>query len=164
MSNFILAGRIIGLHGLKGFLKLESFLDNPRDIFNFNLIDQDNSNIAIKYQGPLTQKIFFISVSGVNSRKEADSFKGRDIFILKEDLPSLTDDEFYYSDVIGLTVFDENNKEYGNIVGIKNYGAGPFIEIQHHGMKKINAFFHQEAILQIAENKVVLKSNFILTF
>ena len=33
---FILVGSIVGLHGLKGYLKVKSFLENPKDIFKFD--------------------------------------------------------------------------------------------------------------------------------
>ena len=35
-KNFILAGSILGLHGLKGYIKVKSFLENPKDLFNFD--------------------------------------------------------------------------------------------------------------------------------
>ena len=35
-QNLILVGSIIGIHGLKGYVKIKSFLENPNDIFKFD--------------------------------------------------------------------------------------------------------------------------------
>jgi len=48
-------------------------------------------------------------------------------------LPKLTDDKFYYHEVIGFTVVDANFGEVGTIVHINDKAAQPLFEIDRNG-------------------------------
>ena len=45
-------------------------------------------------------------MSGIVSKEEADAKKGTQLFVPRSRLPDLPDDEYYYSDLEGLEVFD----------------------------------------------------------
>ncbi|MGL5008627.1 MAG: ribosome maturation factor RimM, partial [Paracoccaceae bacterium] len=50
-------------------------------------------------------------------------------------LPSLPDDEFYYSDLIGLAVHDTGGVAMGRVIAVHNHGAGDLLEVQPEGPK-----------------------------
>ncbi len=63
-------------------------------------------------------------------KKLAESFRGIQLFVKKNNLPSLTNGDVYHFDIIGLNVIDKDgNQKLGTIKNILNFGAGDIAEI-----------------------------------
>ena len=71
-----------------------------------------------------------LSFNEIQDRTEAESYRDREIFTLREDLPELSDDEFYIDDLIGCEVVDESNKNLGKVIEILSPGAHDILLIQ----------------------------------
>ncbi|MEJ2035238.1 MAG: ribosome maturation factor RimM, partial [Maritimibacter sp.] len=78
---------------------------------------------------------FSANVSGVRTKEEADALKGVRLFADRDALPSLPDDEFYHTDLIGLEVFDAGGKALGKVSSVENHGAGDLLEITGPGLQ-----------------------------
>ncbi|MEO8531824.1 MAG: ribosome maturation factor RimM, partial [Deltaproteobacteria bacterium] len=52
------------------------------------------------------------------------------LFVDRAALPSLPDDEFYYSDLIGLDVLDTGGTLIGKVADVQNHGAGDILEVK----------------------------------
>ena len=81
-NNFILAGSILGIHGLKGYIKVKSFLENPKDLFNYDkyLINKISfSSLLLKFS---KKSIFICELAGINSVEKAKNFVKADILIM----------------------------------------------------------------------------------
>jgi 16S rRNA processing protein RimM len=76
-------------------------------------------------------------VKGVTNRNAAEALKGRKLFIARAAMPEPEDeDDFYYSDLIGLTAVDADGNAMGELVAVHNYGAGDLLEIRLAATKK----------------------------
>ena len=119
----------MGLHGLKGYIKVKSFLENPKDIFNFDkyFINKISfSSLLLKFN----KKSFFIcELIGVNSIEEAKNFVKADIFICRSSLPETDEDEIYLNDLISFNVELESGLCLGELVKFYDFGGGPIIEL-----------------------------------
>ena len=62
--------------------------------------------------------------------------RGVRLYAPRDVLPDLPDDEFYHTDLIGLTVFDAGGVELGRIKAVLNHGAGDLLEIAVKGEKQ----------------------------
>ena len=74
-------------------------------------------------------------MSGIVSKEEADALKGTDLFVPRDRLPSLPDDEFYHADLVGLTVYDTGGALLGEVRSVQNHGASDLLEIDGPGLK-----------------------------
>ena len=64
-----------------------------------------------------------LSFNEIPDRTEAESYRDKEIFTLRDDMPKLGGDEFYIDDLIDCEVVDENNKSLGKVTEIINPGA-----------------------------------------
>ena len=129
-KDFILVGSIVGLHGLKGYLKVKSFLENPKDIFKFGeyFIDKLSfSSILFKFN---KKSVFICGLEGINSIEEAKKFVNKDIFICRLSLPKTDKDEIYLNDLISFNVELESGLYLGELVKFYDFGAGPIIGVK----------------------------------
>ena len=139
-KNFILAGSILGLHGLKGYIKVKSFLENPKDIFNFDkyFINKINfSSLILKFN---KKSIFICELVGINSLEKAKNFVKADIFICRSSLPETDGDEIYLNDLKSFNVELESGLCLGELVKFYDFGGGPIIGVKHGDEEKMLPF------------------------
>ena len=58
-----------------------------------------------------------------------------DLLARRDQLPSLPDDEFYHTDLMGLTAFDTGGAELGHVKAVQSNGADDLLEIVAPGLK-----------------------------
>lgn len=137
MERNIVIAKILTTHGVKGFVKLESYMERPKDIFNYsdNLYDKNNKKIKIKFIGTSKPNVFIVGIEGVADMDLAKSYKNTELYIDLKLLPDTKDGEFYFNDLVGLKVKSTDKKSSGEIISVDNFGAGVVIEIKWEGEK-----------------------------
>ena len=146
MSKKIVVAKILTSHGVKGFVKLESYMEKPKDIFNYcnDLFDKNNKQFKIKFIGTLKSHMCITQIEGIKSPESAQSWRNTELYLDINLLPE-TDDEFYCEELIGLKVKSTDNKYLGEIIGIDDYGAGVVVEIkwQNEKMPEVLPFIEE---------------------
>jgi 16S rRNA processing protein RimM len=136
MSDLICIGAIAGAFGVSGEVRLKSFCAEPTDIATYGpLMTEDGSR---QFLVTLTRPVaggLGARIKGVSTKEEADALRGTSLFVHRDRLPSLPDDEFYHADLIGLQAFDTGGLLVGKVTAIHNHGAGDIIEISPPGHK-----------------------------
>ncbi|MBF0378656.1 MAG: 16S rRNA processing protein RimM [Desulfamplus sp.] len=109
-SELITIGEIDGVHGIKGYVKIKSFAESS-EIFSSGLcffigVSRGNFGAWYKLIKATSHKKGVIALfEGVN-REIAETLVGKSIFILREDLPELESDTYYWQDLVGIKVVD----------------------------------------------------------
>ena len=136
----------MGLHGLKGYIKVKSFLENPKDLFNYDkyLINKITfSSLLLKFN---KKSVFICELVGINSIEKAKKFVNKDIFICKSSLPKTDEDEIYLNDLISFNVELESGLYLGELVNFYDFGAGPIIGVKQG---------HTEKMLPFSDNFII---------
>ena len=137
-KNLIEIGCFVGVHGIKGEVKLKSFTEIPENIFSFNEIFTESSENPIKLKLIRQLKhIFVCKIENVETRTDAENFKGLKLLISRKSLPKLTNNEFYHSDLLNFAVYNLNKESFGKVISLEDFGAGLLVEV-----KKNNKTFY----------------------
>ncbi len=131
MSKLVCVGKVLGAHGVRGDVKIASFMENSEDIIKFGPVyDEKGRQQWTITLGAWHKDHYLARLSGVQTREEGEALRGTKLYIFREKLPKISDeDTFYYTDLIGLDVQLEDGTIYGTIRGIQNYGAGDIVEV-----------------------------------
>ena len=135
-SKLICVGALAGAFGVSGEVRLKSFTSNPDDIENYAPLFTENGDKS--FEIVITSRLkngFAARLSGVVKKEQADDLKGTKLFVPRDRLPSLQEDEFYYSDLIGMIVYDTGGNEIGRVQAVLNHGAGDLLEIHGANLK-----------------------------
>ena len=136
MSNDrICVGAIAGAFGVRGEVRLKSFCAEPGDIATYGPLATEDG--ARQFTVTLTRPVtggFGARLSGVAVREEAEALKGTTLWAPRTALPSLPDDEFYHTDLIGLEVVDPGGTVLGRVRAIYDHGAGDILEVVGKGL------------------------------
>ena len=133
-SNLIEIGCFVGVHGIKGEVKLKSYAENPENIFSYKeiFLENDNYPIRFKFLRKVKQNLI-CEIENVKTRNDAEKFRNSKLFIKRESLPKLLDDEFYHRDLIGFNVCNTKEESFGLIISFNDFGAGLLIEVKKQG-------------------------------
>ncbi|MFT4577804.1 MAG: 16S rRNA processing protein RimM [Nitrospinales bacterium] len=130
--DWIPVGRVTRTHGLKGELK---FFPSDLD----DLVVQNDQQIRL---GETTFKIksvrgakspFIVKFDGIDSIEAAQSLKGQEVLVAREDLESLPEGEYYRFEIEGLKAFDDTGKYYGVIEDIIATGSNDVYVVREDG-------------------------------
>lgn len=130
-NNRICLGAIVGVHGIKGEVKVKSFTEIDRDIDKYGEVENEagDRKFTIKVVGH-SKGLLRVRVKGCEDRNQAETFIGTGLYISRELLPELAEEEFYHADLIGLEVRNDAGENFGRVNAIYNFGAGDLLEIR----------------------------------
>lgn len=157
LNNRICVAKIATAHGIKGLVKLHIFVDQT-DLANGVLFTNanDDKTLQIKLKNA-TAKHWLAEVEGIKDRTEAEKLRGTELYIDKSKLPKPDEDEFYFSDLIGLPCLDEEGTQIGKIIATDNFGAGDLLEIQPAGGESFYLPVTDETVLDITEKEITVR-------
>ncbi len=120
----VLLGHIAGVHGIKGWIKIHSHTE-PRDaIFDYQpwLLEESGKKITV-LEGKVSGKYLLARLKEVSSRDDAEAIAGQKIVVGRDALPPLQESEFYWADLVGLKVLNQDGTSLGHIREMLATGA-----------------------------------------
>ena len=153
----IVVGVITATSGIKGYVRLQYFTYNPQDIMVFSkLYGADDKELKIKKIVSFKGNIAVVEIVTINSVEDAQKLIGMELRGDKNELPEISEDEFYYVDLIGSDVLLEDGKKIGKVLNVVNYGASDILEVEtDNGV--IMYPFTDDFIVKLKEQQVIVK-------
>ena len=137
-EEYLLLGYITDAFSLDGTLKVLSKTDfaekryqQGKEIFLYQPNTKQRTTVVVESYRKSGQ-FDFVKVQGVNSKEEALEFKGYEIHALK-DYQIVDKDTYYYVDLVGCKVVDENDKELGVVSVVEEFPAQLTLRVKRKG-------------------------------
>ena len=143
-SEYIEAGKITSAHSFKGGVKIQSWCDSAEFLTRFKTFYLDtvgkiclNVN-KIKVSNE-KERLLIASFDGIENEEEAGKLKNKIIYIKKRDA-NLSEGTFFIEDLLGLPVFDfdDKSKKYGVLSDIFSNGASDVYVVTTENKDKNN--------------------------
>ena len=135
---------VTGAHGVTGEVRLKLFGEGvdalkPHKCFNkgaltLKKIRSDNKGGAIA------------RFAEVTDRASAEQLRGTALFVSRDALPDLEQDEFYFSDLLDLAVVTDKGESVGRVCAVENFGATDIVEIEKPDGKKFMVPLTKQAV------------------
>ena len=123
----MLLGRIVGVHGVHGAVKLESFTEPRLAIFNYKpwLLEREPGQFEEigEVHGHTQGKGIVASLPGVEDRDAAAACMGAGIWIPRDALPEPESGEVYQTDLENLRVVNPAGDDLGRVSHLFDNGA-----------------------------------------
>mgnify|MGYP002621086771 CR=1 FL=1 len=132
-DRYVILGQVAGVFGVKGWVKIRSETDPPKNILNYSTwyLSKGNDWQAHELvQGQQHNKGLIAQLAGCEDRDAAASLVGNRIAVLRSQLPELHEDEYYWSDLIGLKVYNLNGQYLGIVDHLLETGANDVLVIK----------------------------------
>ena len=137
-------GRIVGVHGVQGAVRLESWTE-PRDrIFAYQpwwLVGNDGSSVMLDgVQGRTQGKGLIALLPGVGDRDAAMAWVGSEIRIPRDALPAPAAGEYYWADLEGLEVVTVAGRVLGRVSHLIATGANDVLVVRDGERERLLPF------------------------
>jgi 16S rRNA processing protein RimM len=156
----VCVARIGAAHGVRGAVKLWTFTEDPFAVTRYGpLSTKDGARQFEVAHAREARDHLVATLKGVTTRNEAERLNGIELYVAREKLPAVEDDEYYHADLIGLAAVTTEDEPLGRVVAIHNFGAGDIIEIAPpHGATMLLPFSNAVVpTVDLAGRRVVIQ-------
>lgn len=160
-ADFVVLGRLARPHGVHGEIKVRLFvesLDSLVQLRKVYLRQGDGEPRAVEVEEVrFHQDSILLKIKGVSSRERAREMTGTEVLIERSLLPELSEDEYYWTDLIGLEVFDREGNKLGPVVHMLATGADDLLVLEVDG-REVFIPFRNEMVLEVdqAGGKIIV--------
>lgn len=147
-------GRVAKTHGIKGEVTIKLDVDDPSAYLNMKYFLLEINKVLTPF---FVEKIvssgdkYFVSIQDVHTVEAASALTGKEVFLPLEMLPKLSGKKFYYHEVKGFTVIDEEKGELGPIAEVIEYPTQAIIQVFKDGKEILLPILEQ--VIQKVDRK-----------
>lgn len=143
LPGTVIVGRVAGLFGVDGWVKVYSHTDPRENIVNYDpwLLPVDGEWREFRLGGGRAHgKGVVARLAGISDRDGAKRLQGLDIAVRREQLPPLPPGEYYWTDLVGLSVETLDGRALGKVSRVFDTGANAVIVVAGDGRERLLPF------------------------
>jgi 16S rRNA processing protein RimM len=125
-------GRIVAPFGVKGWVKIQPFTATTESLLAYPTWwighhgDWREHEVSVaRTQG----RAVLALLEGCGQREAAAALRGSEVAVPREQLPQTQANEYYWADLIGLSVVDNAEREFGRVTDILHTGANDVLVV-----------------------------------
>lgn len=132
-KELVVLGKIVSVHGIRGAVKVYSFTDPMVNILDYHqwiLRKGDEQKTTKLLSGRLQGKVLVAELENLTDREEARKLAEFEICVAKSELPTLTNDEYYWYQLHGLHVINQQGLLLGAVDHLLETGANDVLVVK----------------------------------
>jgi 16S rRNA processing protein RimM len=109
-TSMLLAGKITGAYGIKGWVKIFALTEQIENILAFPALflkERSGMKLVEIVEGKRHGKGLIARLGGVDNRDAAEALRGRELWMSSADLPQLEEGDFYWHELTGMQVWSD---------------------------------------------------------
>ena len=129
-SNLVVMGRVVAPYGVFGWLKIVPDTEEFDGLLDYKTwwIGKDDDWCELKVESAkIHNDVLVVKLQGIDDRDAAVACKSKQIAVPRASLPKLKGEEYYWSDLIGLSVKNQQNVDFGKIADVFATGANDVV-------------------------------------
>lgn len=153
----IVVGKLGSTYGIRGWLKVFSYTDNPESIFDYSpwFIQHKGEWVEYKVESwKRHNKGMVAKLDGLDVREDANLLTNFEIFIDPAVLPELSEEEFYWRELFGMQVVTTQGYDLGQVTDMLETGSNDVLVVKAN-LK--DAFGQKERLIPFLEEQVIKK-------
>ena len=153
MEDYFRVGVIANTHGIRGEVKVFPTTEDPKRFKGMKEIILDTGNekkVLEVASARFFKNMVILKFKGIDSINDIEKYKGKSLFVTRENAVELEEDEYYIGDLIGMEVYtDDSEERFGVLKDVMETGANEvyIITSENHGEVLLPAI--HECILDI---------------
>ncbi|MEF8794484.1 ribosome maturation factor RimM [Thiohalorhabdus sp.] len=144
-TGWVVVGRIHGLFGVQGWLRLFSYLERPPDLLGFDrlwLVTQEGREARRVLDTERKGLRLVARLEGVGDRESARTLLGTEVQVPRSALPEAGEDEegFLWADLLGLDVETVEGVPLGSVTSLVDTGANDVLVVSGEDRERLIPF------------------------
>ena len=133
LADYIVIGKVASTYGTRGWLKITSYTEFKDNILQYVpwYLEKANRWELIKIEDSRIQsKGIIVKLVGWDAPETARLLTGKKIAIQRSQLPVLSEDEYYWRDLVGLTVVNADGIKLGQVLYLIETGSNDVLVVK----------------------------------
>ncbi|NGX15473.1 ribosome maturation factor RimM [Wenzhouxiangella sp. XN24] len=129
----VVLGRVGGLYGVRGWVKLWSFTDPLENLLDYAELELNRDGRWEKVrmaEGRRQNEALVARFEGCSDRDQAARFVGAELAVERDRLPAPAEGEYYWADLVGLRVITTEGVELGVVENMMATGANDVMVVK----------------------------------
>ncbi len=159
MEQLLRVGVISNTHGIRGEVKVFPTTDDASRFEQLKevILDTGKEQMTLHVAGVKYFKQFVIlKFKEYDNINDIERYKGKDLYVTRENAVPLEEDEYYIADLLGCKVVTDDGKDFGILKDVMETGANDVyvVKTKEHG--EVLLPYIDDCLLNIdIENKVI---------
>ena len=148
----VLLGKIVGVFGVKGWVKIQSHTEPREALFDYRpwiLRQRGTERELRKFEGRPQGRGLVALVPGVDTREAAEALVGTEIWVDRAALPRPAQGEYYWVDLEGLAVGTVDGVELGRVSHLFATGANDVLVVRDGERERLIPFLPDDVVKQV---------------
>jgi len=130
-DDLVLVGHITGAYGLQGWVRIRPYSEDADALLHARTwwLDKPAMRDVEVMQSRIHTDDVVARLMGVADRDAAEALKGATVQVARSHFPALSDNEFYWIDLIGLEVENLQGQHLGSVRDLMDNGAHPILRV-----------------------------------
>jgi 16S rRNA processing protein RimM len=156
-EDLVLVGYISGAYGLNGWVRVRPYSADADALLNAKTwwLDKPEFRDVAMMQSKIHSGDVVAQLMGVAGRDAAEALKGASVQIPRSHFPALSDNEFYWVDLIGLEVENLQGVRLGQVSDMMDNGAHPILRVAVPQVAEADPKAAQELLIPFVEQFVI---------
>jgi 16S rRNA processing protein RimM len=120
-ATTVALGRVLGAFGIRGWIKIRPFTESADGLLGQPVwvLSRGGANRVVQVEEAKRHGAFVLAqLKGITDRGQAEALRGTDVTVGRDQLPEPEAGEYYWSDLIGLSVRNVNGVDLGRVAGL----------------------------------------------
>ncbi|MBR4083810.1 MAG: ribosome maturation factor RimM [Lachnospiraceae bacterium] len=126
MDELLQVGIITSTHGVRGEVKVYPTTDDVKRFKKLKdiILDNGKEKLPLEIEGvKFFKQMVILKFKGLDNMNDVERFRQKSLYVTRANAVRLRKDEYFIADLIGIKVFDEENKELGVLEDVMVTGA-----------------------------------------
>ena len=130
-ADLVLVGYVSGAYGLNGWIRIKPYASDADALLTAKTwwLDKPTLHDVGMMQAKMHSGDVVAQLMGVAGRDAAEALRGTAVHVSRAHFPALADDEFYWVDLIGLSVENLEGEVLGEVADMMDNGAHPILRV-----------------------------------
>jgi 16S rRNA processing protein RimM len=132
-DDLVVMGHIGVPFGVRGWVKIHTYTEYSDSLLDYSIwwIGKSGHWREIKVlDSEVHSKSLVVHLAGCDDRDAAAALRGSEIAVPRSALPDTAENEYYWSDLVGLEVINAENQVLGKVSGLLETGANDVLVVQ----------------------------------
>lgn len=152
MTDVLRVGVVTNTHGLQGEVKVFPTTDDPARFKKLKkvLLDDGGKSVELEIAGvKFFKNLVILRFRGHDRIEDVMKYKGKDLYVTRENAVKLAKDEYFIADLIGMDVFAEDGSILGTLDDVLQTGANDVYVVKMENGKEVLIPAIRQCILQV---------------
>lgn len=159
-QEYVVLGRINGLHGVRGWVKVFSHTQPRSNILEYRTwyLRRGGEWVATELlDGRPQGKGIVARLKGYDDRDQAAALLGMDVAIRREQMPKAGPGEYYWAELVGLKVVNTEGVELGVVEQLMETGANDVLVVRDGEAERLIPYLPGQFVVEVLLAEGVIK-------